>query len=155
MADPYTILPGEGRLLDLGTFEVEVLADAAQTDGEFSLLQTLREPTGFGPPMHIHRDAAEAFYVLEGTYLMFFGDRRQECPPGSFVYVPRGLAHTFQVVSAESGVKLNLFSPAAMVGFFERLAAAQDENAASEEVLDAIAREHAMEIVGPVPDLYL
>jgi hypothetical protein len=42
-----------------------------------------------------------------------------------------------------------------MVGFFERLAAAQGEGDASEEMLDAIAREHAMEIVGPVPELYL
>jgi mannose-6-phosphate isomerase-like protein (cupin superfamily) len=155
MAHPYTIPPGAGRALDLGTFQAVVLADAAQTDGEFSLLRTEREPQGFGPPMHIHHDAAEAFYVLAGTYLMFYGDRQEECPPGTFVYVPRGLAHTFQVVSAESGMKLNLFTPAAMIGFFERLAAAQGEDAASEEVLDAIAREHAMEIVGPVPDLYL
>ena len=155
MAEPYTIPPGAGRPLDLGTFEAVVLADASQTDGEFSLLRTQREPMGFGPPMHIHHDAAEAFYVLEGTYAMFFGDRREECPPGTFVYVPRGAAHTFQVVSAEPGMKLNLFTPAAMIGFFERLAAAQGENDASEEVLDAIAREHAMEIVGPVPDVYL
>jgi mannose-6-phosphate isomerase-like protein (cupin superfamily) len=155
MAVPYTIPPGEGRLLDLGVFEAVVLADHTQTDGEFSLLRAQREPQGFGPPMHIHHDAAEAFYVLEGTYLMFFGDRREECPPGTFVYVPRGLAHTFQVVSEEPGQKLNLFTPAAMVGFFERLSAAKGADEASEEVLDAIAREHAMEIVGPVPDLYL
>jgi mannose-6-phosphate isomerase-like protein (cupin superfamily) len=155
MAEPYTIPPGGGRLLDLGTFEASVLADHTQTDGEFSLLRTRREPPGFGPPMHIHHDAAEAFYVLEGTYLMFYGDQQETCPPGTFVYVPRGLAHTFQVVSEEEGQKLNLFTPAAMVGFFERLAAAQGEGDASEEMLDAIAREHAMEIVGPVPELYL
>jgi mannose-6-phosphate isomerase-like protein (cupin superfamily) len=155
MAEPYTILPGEGRLLDLGTFEAVVLADTSQTDGEFSLLRAQREPTGFGPPMHIHHDAAEAFYVLEGTYLMFFDERQQECPPGTFVYVPKGLAHTFRVVSEEPGQKLNLFTPAAMIGFFEGLAAAKDGDDATEEALDAIARAHAMEIVGPVPDLYL
>jgi len=41
--------------------------------------------------------------------------------PGTFVYVPQGIAHTFKVVSATSGKKLNLFSPAAMIGFFEDL----------------------------------
>ena len=47
------------------------------------------------------------------------------CAPGSFVYVPPNVAHTFVVVSEEPGKKLNLFSPAAMVGFFEALAEAE------------------------------
>ena len=68
------------------------------------------------------RIRAEAFYVLEGEYLMYIEDRRTLCRPGTFVYVPRNTAHTFKVVSAEPGKKLNLFSPAAMVGFFEELA---------------------------------
>ena len=33
---------------------------------EFALLQVQGEPPDFGPPLHLHRDAAEAFYVLEG-----------------------------------------------------------------------------------------
>ena len=71
-----------------GNFQVAVLATAEQTAGQFSLLQTRNEPPGFGPPLHLHRDAAEAFFVLEGEYLMFFEDRQQLCPAGSFVYVP-------------------------------------------------------------------
>jgi mannose-6-phosphate isomerase-like protein (cupin superfamily) len=38
---------------------------------------------GFGPPLHLHRDAAEAFFVLQGEYLMFLEDRQQLCPPGT------------------------------------------------------------------------
>jgi hypothetical protein len=38
------------------------------------------------------------------------------CPPGTFVYVPGNTSHTFKVVSAVPGKKLNLFSPAAMLG---------------------------------------
>jgi mannose-6-phosphate isomerase-like protein (cupin superfamily) len=155
MSRPYTLRPGEGRPLDLGTFEAVVLADAEQTDGEFSLLRTQQEPQGFGPPMHIHHDAAEAFYVLEGTYLMFYEGREEECPQGTFVYVPRGTAHTFTVVSEQPGQKLNLFTPAAMVGFFEDLATSWTDTEPTPEVLDAIARSHHMEVVGPVPDAYL
>jgi hypothetical protein len=55
--------------------------------------------------------------VLEGEYLMYVEDRQQLCPPGTFVYVPRNTPHTFKVVSAVPGKKLNLFSPAAMLGF--------------------------------------
>ena len=153
MGNAFVVPPDGGRLLDLGTFEAEVIAEGGQTDEAFSLVQTLREPPGFGPPLHRHRDAAEAFYVLEGTYLMFLEDRREECPPGSFAYVPRGVPHTFQVVSETPGRKLNLFAPAAMVGFFEALSAAHGE--ATPELLDRIAEEHDMEVLGPVPETYL
>ncbi len=155
MSRPFTVQPGQGRLLDLGNFQAVVLAEGGQTSGEFTLLQTQSEPRGFGPPMHLHRDASEAFYVLEGTYLMYFEDQQVECPPGSFVYVPPNTAHTFKVVSEVPGTKLNLFAPAAMVGFFEDLAAAEATGQPTPEQLEAIAERHQMEVLGPVPDTYL
>lgn len=155
MTDAFIVAPGDGRRLDLGNFEAIVLATAAQTSNEFTLLQTQGEPSDFGPPLHIHRDAAEAFYVLEGEYLMYVDDHQRLCPPGTFVYVPRGVPHTFKVVSVGPGKKLNLFSPGAMVGFFEDLAAAESAGTATPELLEAIAASHHMEVVGPVPDTYL
>jgi mannose-6-phosphate isomerase-like protein (cupin superfamily) len=76
MNTPFIVRPGEGRILNLGNFEAVVLADGPATSGALSVLQTQGEPTDFGPPMHVHRDAAEAFYVLEGTYLMYVEERR-------------------------------------------------------------------------------
>jgi quercetin dioxygenase-like cupin family protein len=155
MTKPFIVRPGEGHVLDLGNFEAVVLADARATSGAFSVLQTQGEPTGFGPPLHLHRDAAEAFYVLEGTYRMHVEDRQELCVPGSFVYVPPNVVHTFTVVSEEPGKKLNLFSPAAMVGFFEQLAEAEANGTATPELLDEISERNHMEIVGPVPEIYL
>ncbi len=156
MTDPFIVLPGRGRRLDMGTFQAEVLAGGAETGQEFSLLLTQNEPPGFGPPLHRHHDAAEAFFVLEGDYLMFLGEEDQRmCPRGTFVYVPRGHPHTFQVVSATPGRKLNLFTPAGMVGFFEALAEAEAASTATPELLDHIAATHHMEVLGPVPDSYL
>lgn len=155
MSRPYVIAPGEGRVLGLGNFEAVVLADEPATAGAFTVLQTQGEPSGFGPPMHVHRDAAEAFYVLAGTYLMHLEDRQELCGPGSFAYVPRNVEHTFVVVSEEPGTKLNIFSPAAMVGFFEALADAEATGTATRELLGEISERHHMGIVGPVPDAYL
>jgi quercetin dioxygenase-like cupin family protein len=155
MTKPFIVQPGEGRLLDLGNFEAVVLADELATSGAFTVLQTQGEPSGFGPPLHVHRDAAEAFYVLEGTYLMHVEDRQDLCVPGSFVYVPPNVVHTFVVVSQEPGKKLNLFSPAAMVGFFEELAEAEANGAVTPERLGEISERNHMGVVGPVPDTYL
>jgi mannose-6-phosphate isomerase-like protein (cupin superfamily) len=155
MTVPFIVQPGDGRLLDLGNFEAVVLADRSETSGAFSILQTQGEPPGFGPPLHVHRNAAEAFYVLEGTYRMHLEDRQALCGPGSFVYVPSNFVHSFVVVSEEPGKKLNLFSPAAMVGFFEELAEVEASGAATPQVLSEISERHHMGITGPVPDSYL
>jgi mannose-6-phosphate isomerase-like protein (cupin superfamily) len=155
MSNPLVLPPGGGRKLDLGNFEAVVLADGHQTDGAFSLLQTQGEPRGFGPPLHVHHDAAEAFYVLEGEYAMYVPSGEHHCAPGSFVYVPRGVPHTFKVMSETPGKKLNIFAPEAMVRFFEKLAEAESKGEVTTEVLDQIATDNHMEVVGPVPDSYL
>ncbi len=71
---------------------------------------------------------------------MHVEDRQELCVPGSFVYVPAGVVHTFKVVSEEPGKKLNLFSPAAMVGFFEELADAETSGTATPACHDPSGR---------------
>ena len=153
--EPFVVLPAEAQVLDLGTFSAAVLARTDQTDRTFTLLRTQEEPPDFGPPLHVHRDAAEAFYVLEGEYLLFADDQQTHCPPGTFAYVPRGVPHTFKVTSSTPGTKLNLFAPGAMVGFFEDLALAESEGRATPEELERIAEAHGMGVLGPVPETYL
>ena len=144
--------PREGRSIDLGNFKMSVKATADETSSAFTLLEAA-EPVGFGPPMHIHHDAAEAFYVLAGEYLIFLEDRQFICTAGSFIYIPIGLRHGFRVGGVPSR-KLNLYSPAAMVGYFDELSAAITAGGPSTD-LDAIAGRHGMEVVGPVPEGYL
>jgi mannose-6-phosphate isomerase-like protein (cupin superfamily) len=144
---------GEGRSIDLGSFAMTLKASGAETNGVFALLEA-EEPPGFGPPLHIHHDAAEAFYVLEGEYLMFMDDREVACPAGSFIFIPAGMRHGFEVGAAPSR-KLNFYFPAAMVGYFDELSTAIRGDEADEGVLDEIARRHSMEIVGPVPESYV
>jgi mannose-6-phosphate isomerase-like protein (cupin superfamily) len=145
--------PGEGRSIDLGNFAMVVKASADDTGAAFSLLEAA-EPAGFGPPMHIHHDAAEAFYVLAGEYLIFIEDREFACPAGSFIYIPSGLRHGFRVGGAPSR-KLNLYAPAAMVGYFDELSAAILAGESDAARLDEIAGRFGMEVVGPVPEGYL
>ena len=156
MRDPasaFLLSPGEGRSVDLGTFAMSVKATAAATGGAFSLLEAT-EPANFGPPMHIHHDAAEAFYVLAGEYVVFLGDQEERCPAGSFVFIPAGLRHGFRVGGVPSK-KLNLYAPAAMVGYFDDLSAILAAGEADPTELDQIARRYGMEVVGPVPEGYL
>jgi mannose-6-phosphate isomerase-like protein (cupin superfamily) len=145
--------PDEARTIDLGGFGVTILADNDVTGGAFSLIETAETSAGMGPPLHVHRDCAESFYVIAGRYRMHLDGSDFECPAGSFVYVPLGMRHTFQ--SAEAGSrKLNLYTPAGMVGYFDALAAGIAEGV-DEAALDVIAERFQMEVVGPVPEGYL
>ena len=130
-----------------------VKADADQTAGVVSVLEA-GEPPGFGPPIHVHHDAAEAFYVLEGEYIMYLEDREFACPAGSFVFIPLGARHGFRVGDVPSR-KLNFYFPAAMVGYFDDLASALRRDDVDESELAEIARAHAMEIVGPPSERYV
>lgn len=152
-SEAFVLAPGDGRSIDLGAFVMTVKASRDETDGVFSLLEA-EEPPGFGPPVHIHHDAAEAFYVLEGEYVMFLDDREVSCPSGSFIFIPAGVRHGFRVGAVPSR-KLNFYFPAVMVGYFDELSAALRNDDVDESLLADIARRHSMEIVGPVPESYV
>lgn len=150
---PFISVPGDAERLVIGGFDVVFHATGETTGGAFTLLETSEQQEGMGPPMHIHHDAAETFIVLEGAYVMHVGDESRLCPPGSTIHVPRGVPHTF--ASAEPACrKLNLFTPAAMEGYFVDLASAIEQGV-DERGMEAIANRYAMEVVGPAPKGYL
>jgi hypothetical protein len=63
------------------------------------------------------------------------------------------MVHTFRVLEPASR-KLNLYTPAGMIGYFDELAAGIAAGMAEGD-LDAIADRYEMDIVGPVPEGYL
>src|SRR3954471_7895268 len=108
----YALGPGEGRVIDLGDFGMTVKATESETAGVVSVLEA-EEPPGFGPPVHVHHDCAEAFYVLEGGYLRSLDGREFACAAGAFVFIPPGVPHGFRVGPLPSR-KLNFYFPASM-----------------------------------------
>lgn len=150
----YVYAPGSGAVLDTGAFRMTVKASAAGTGGALTVLEA-DEPADFGPPMHVHEDAAEAFYVLAGEYVMFIGNSEHRCPAGSFIWVPPGVEHGFRVGPVPSR-KLNLYVPSAMEGYFEELAAAAAGGTPpTEDDLTALAARDSMRVTGRVPDGYV
>jgi len=140
-------------MIDLGNFQMSVKASAEQTGGAFTILEA-DEPAGFGPPMHIHHDAGEAFYVVAGEYIIFVRDEQFACPAGSFIYIPAGVPHGFRV-GAEPSRKLNIYTPAAMLGYFEELSATLARGDVEPGLLTEIAARYGMEVTGPVPEGYV
>jgi quercetin dioxygenase-like cupin family protein len=139
---------------------------AAQTDGR--LLQVLcKESRGGAAPRHIHHDADETWYVLDGELTIFVGDERLEAGPGDFVLGPKGVPHTFLVTSAQAEFCVT-FAPAGtegpagigLEGFFREIGipvvpgeARPEPIAPDPEDFARRAARYAIEILGPPPTL--
>src|SRR6266576_5006850 len=91
--DGYRLGKDEGEAYWLlGMLEV-VKVSGADTGGEFGLLKiTVR--AGEGSPWHVHPEEDEWFYVLEGEFTVYVGDRRLALAPGSFAFGPKCIPHT-------------------------------------------------------------
>jgi len=99
-----------------------ILANASQTQGEFSLLLS-NAPAGDGAPLHVHDRESESFFVLAGQYRIRCGDDTFEAGPRDFVHLPRGVPHAWTVTGASVGSKLILAVPGGIEAFFDDLAA--------------------------------
>lgn len=116
-----------------------------ETDGRLTALVTIAAP-GEGPPLHTHANEDECLIVLDGTFRFRLRDDVETAPPGSFVFVPRGVPHTWQNTGATPARMIVLFTPSGMERFFERFAAL--DRPGPETFLQA-ADGTGMEVVGP------
>ena len=92
--------------------------------------------------------------MVEGEYVIFTEGREALCPAGSFIYIPAGIEHGFRVAGTPSR-RLNFYTPAAMVGYFDTVAAAVKVGRVHPDRLAEIARRHSMDVIGPVPEGYV
>ena len=109
--------PGEGTpIWFLGNLMV-VKATAQSTNGAYGLLESWI-PAGASPPLHVHHREDEAFWVLEGTLTIRCGDETFQAPAGSYVFLPRGVPHTFRVEGGAPARMLTLLTPGGGEAFF-------------------------------------
>jgi mannose-6-phosphate isomerase-like protein (cupin superfamily) len=93
------------------------------TDGRLGLIEQV-VPAGYpGPPLHVHPDFDETFYVIDGTLAFRVGDDTMDAGPGTVAFVPRGTPHTFANRSSAAVRSLVLVNPGGFERYFEALAA--------------------------------
>jgi mannose-6-phosphate isomerase-like protein (cupin superfamily) len=94
-----------------------VVATRASTNGA---LTVIRSEIRDGPPLHTHRDEDETLYVLAGTLTVRCGDDTFHAGPGSFVFLPRNLPHTFNSTKPPATVLL-IAAPGGLDEYFREL----------------------------------
>jgi uncharacterized cupin superfamily protein len=90
-ADLLVVPAGEGRPVDrLHGEATSIVAGRAATRWAYAVRENSAPPGCAGVPLHIDRDAEEAFYVLSGVLALHAGGRRVDAAAGTFALVPRG-----------------------------------------------------------------
>lgn len=80
-------------------------------------------PGAVGPPQHIHHEHDETFLVVDGIFEFTLEDAVVAAPAGTFLEVPRGVAHTFRNTGDAIGTIVGTFTPGRFAQYFRELAA--------------------------------
>jgi len=130
----------------------DVLVDG---DDGYALIEML-VPPGDQPPLHVHHDEDEGFYVLEGELSLWAGDEQLVLRPGQFANAPKGVPHTYRVTSEQRARYLVTSSTGGFAAFVrafgepaERRELPVPNGPPDVDRLARVAAEHRIELLGP------
>jgi quercetin dioxygenase-like cupin family protein len=139
-AQAYTLGAGQG----VPGFGEGVKASVGRTAGAFTLIEST---TAGGAPWHVHTREDEYFYVLEGKVVVWCGEDEFHAGPGSFVFLPRGIPHSWDVES-EGKAKLLMMTVPGMLEEFLR-----EFHAATGPQRNEVARKYGLTFFSGKPPM--
>src|SRR3984893_6936362 len=113
-------MPGEAKGVTLSGQPLAFLVTAEDTKHTSMFEWTL--PAHFSTGLHIHRVQEETFYVLEGECDWQIADQRVRARPGTYVFIPPGVAHNIGNGSDRPARVIMTVSPPGHERYFEELA---------------------------------
>lgn len=147
MPEPGVAAPdaSHGALWHLGGL-LRIRADGAATGGALAVVEE-RARLGYRMPAHVHTREDETLYIIDGEVSYRRGEEAGRAGPGEVVFLPRYVAHRFEVVSGHAHFLL-LVTPAGFEKFFaqvsgpalaDRIPAVAESAAADAQLMTAAA----------------
>ncbi len=118
---------------------------AHHTTGVFSVTEAVIAPQA-GPPLHIHHDADEWLYVLDGRVHFICDGKRFDAGAGGLLGIPRGVRHAFRNFGDRPARMLGILTPAGFERFLFDMEGRQPADIAR------LGPDYGLEIVGPQID---
>ena len=140
----FSLTKGDGTRIRFRGTSMTIKVTAEQTNDAYAFIEMLHPPS-VGPALHIHPRGPEAFYVLEGRYTIRSGDDRYAAGPGDFVFIPKGLPHSYQ--SGPEGGTVLVIAPAGLERYFSEVAKALTQGPLPWEIEQDIAKRHGQEFL--------
>jgi quercetin dioxygenase-like cupin family protein len=127
-------------------FDLTLKVAGKDTDGQVSVFAgSYRKHDG--PPLHVHYEQDEEFYITEGEFLVQVGTERFTLKAGDLIFLPRNIPHTFLTLSDTARMIFMTHPSGGTERLFEELAALPPT--ATLEDAQRIHVAHQCRIVGP------
>lgn len=152
---PYVLAPAQAETFQFLETLMTIYAGVESTDGTCTVVDCIA-PAGFSPPLHTHHYAHEAFLLLEGDGLMVMCDGQQfHAEPGSFIWLPKRLSHSFRVEGTTPARLLTLLWPGGFDDYVRGTVRITNQCGSTSypadmsELLRRLGHQHGIDIVGP------
>ena len=139
----------DGRRIHVLGNDVTIKISSRDTGGAFTVFEGVSDPLQ-GPPLHLHRDQDESWYIVDGEFRFEVDGQEIYARVGDTVFAPRGSRHTFQNIGENLGRTLTTVVPGGLDLFFEDLETAVPRGASPEPAkLVPVFKKHGLELLGP------
>lgn len=98
----------------------DFLVTGEQSGGSMFAMDCVVGPGG-GPPPHRHLAEDELFFLYDGEISFDAGGARRLVARGESIFIPRGLAHSYQNTGSGPALMLTVYTPAGMEGWFREV----------------------------------
>ena len=148
----FKVTSGEARFgthykmkgVTLNTLDIKI--SGKDTENELAVFeQTGLTPNG-GPPLHIHPNQDEWFYIVAGDYIFQVGEEKYQMKAGDTIFLPRKVHHAFVQLS-ETGKVIVSYMPAGKMEAFFAVTDKWSSPPSKEEIAKVFA-DHGMQVVG-------
>ena len=115
----HVLAPEDGEHFHFLNHLFTTKVDGDRSNGALTAME-FRATKGFSPPLHVHDKEDELFYVVEGEVRFMAGKADTVVPAGGVAWLPKKLAHQFQVLTDTARV-FQVTTPAQFEEFVAKL----------------------------------
>jgi mannose-6-phosphate isomerase-like protein (cupin superfamily) len=134
------------KSLKIGSAILDCKVSGKDTDGDLYIFESINNVKNEGPPLHLHPDLDETFYILEGKLKFKVGDEILYLGVGDSIFIPRNVPHTFTSNTQQASKMLVIVQSAkSMEAFFEELSKVEK---ITPEIAVKIYQKHNMVLLG-------
>ena len=142
--------PGGGPNYDWTRDHTYVKVSAADTGGAFALMEdNLKREFALG--LHLHRQHAETFYILEGNVDFHIDGDWMTAGPATTVHIPPGIPHAVVLPPGQTGKMLMIFQPAGFDQYLAELGKMTEQDFADAKRMQELDLKYDIINLGGVP----
>jgi len=147
----YSLVPpGGGRSYDWTRDHTFVKVSTADTGGAFALMEdNLKVEFALG--LHLHRQHAETFYILDGDVNFWIDGDWMTAAPGTCIHIPPGIPHAVDLPPGRTGRMLMIYQPSGFDQYLAELKSMTDEQLADEKLMGELDVKYDIINLGGVP----